>query len=161
MNESFPPGLLTFSGNYADIAELTERAHQIFSNDFISSQPKFLGKQVRTNFLIKEGNKEEGFWHVTTRDYFKDGNRDPEGDRLIRIRWIRACIENYQHSKMCYFAYPEGSGKMRHYFWLKEQNYLVVLEENRTFFSLVTAYIVDRRYMIEDLERKYRQSQQT
>ena len=161
MPNPFPPELLSFAGNYADIAELTERAHQIFSADFVNSQLNFLGKRVRIDFVLKEQNKEQSFWHVTTRDYFKNGNRDPEGDRLVRIRWIKACIENYGHPKICYFVFPEGTGKMRHYFWVKEEKYLVVLEEFKTHFFLVTAYIVDKKHMIADLQRKCEEALQT
>jgi len=149
---SFLPALMEFDGNWANWAPVEDRLHKQFSKDFIERICIFKGKRVEIDFRL-DANKEVSFWHLTTRDYFKTSNRYPEGDRALRIHWIRQVIENYKHTDVSYFCYPEPRN-IRHYFWVKCENYLVILEERKTSFRLVTAYVVDKKYMREDLQRK-------
>jgi hypothetical protein len=130
--------------------------HNNFTEDFLRSPFIFLGKPIAIDFTLEEG-REKTFWHVITRDITKTGNREAELQRAVRVHWIGPILENYAHPNVTYFRYPEGSGRLRYYFWLRSDNYLVILEETARRFFLVTAYVVDKKHMINDIERKYSQ----
>jgi len=148
----FPPEIKTF--NWTDYKAIVEEQYQIFCNDFITSTVMFQGKPIVIKPQPTTDGKEDCFWHVVSRDFDGSGTRDADGQRVARVHWLRAIVENFDHPTVTYFTYQTAKGRYRHYFWLKESSYLLILEEGAKRYYIVTAYIVDKKYMIEDLTKR-------
>ncbi len=148
----FPP-LVDFDGNWSNWSKVEDQIYQIFKADFVERQPTFTERLIKINFVLDE-NRELDFWHMTTRDYAKDGNRSPELQRAVRIRWIRFVIEYFKHPEIDYYQYLEGNGRVRHYFWVPTRNYIVILEATKTAYVFRTAHVVDKEHQRKDFERK-------
>lgn len=138
--------------------------YDIFKKDFISSHPRFEGKQVNIRKIPIEYGKEEAFFHVTCQDYSKTGERVPDFKRCERIRWVRSFIENYncdptgcpECSGVKVWREPYGS-KERVHILLEEERYVVVLEIREEYCLLITAFYFDQDHRLRKaLERYYR-----
>lgn len=98
-----------------------------------------------------DDDKEEGFWHVVSRDVA--GARIPDPDRARRMPWIADMLDGTAPG-LSRWRYTEGSGKVRQYYWLEQESYVLILEEERRVTALVTAFFVDKTWAEEDLARK-------
>lgn len=151
----FLPPAKQFSNNWADWADFLKGQHQIFTSDILQGGLTFKEKKICVNFTIDDGY-EETFWHITTRNKFGDGSRDPDPARAALVHWIKPVIVNFEKEGIRYWSYLEGSsGKVRHYFQVLSRNYLVILEEKKKSHFLITAYVVDEAYMLKDLNNKF------
>ena len=133
-----------------------EKLREIFFQDFINTNPLFDGKRVALY------NKEESFWHITTQDYDKNSNRQPDEERCKRIKWIRKFIENFDCNKIECADYCKGMkvwieyGKRNRIFILLEEvKFVVILEERTDRFYLITAYYIDQEHTLKKLNQKY------
>lgn len=81
--------------NWADFASYEEKLYQIFSMDFIQTQPQFKNKPVIIRRHPMVDDREQTFFHVITKDDSSKNDRFLDPKRCERIRWIRAFIENY------------------------------------------------------------------
>ena len=72
---------------------------------------------------------EEGFWHLVTRDDKETGERLLETPRAKRLAWCRATIDHCGEAEVLVFDYLEGNGKVRTYLWVKDCDYVVILEK--------------------------------
>ncbi|MBI9014061.1 MAG: hypothetical protein JEZ08_17635 [Clostridiales bacterium] len=124
-----------------------------FTNERVSfkRKPEYLGK-------------DESFYHMTCRKFEVDKRtgeileRDPDPERMIRIRWSRAIIENHLCNNGCcmepyYWTKVFKNGNLRHKIY-KDQ-YLVILEEREDYFLFVTGYYVDD-YRVKRLLQEYK-----
>lgn len=144
--------------------------YSIFKNDFIDGFPTYNGKPVMIRTDPRYDNKEEGFWHLTCRDYsHKSGrpeDRDPDLDRCRRIRWPKAFIENNElcssddvddcNGVMVWKAFHKTKGrpKERVKLFLEEEEYLVVLEERGSYYFLITAYRICEPHALDSVKRE-------
>ena len=117
-------------------AKYEKMIYNIFIGDFITDVPQFKGKDIRIREYPRIDGKEESFYHVTCKDYFKTMERNPDLRRCERIRWVRAFIENYNcNPKLCedcegVKAWCETyKGRRRIHFLLEEEKYMVVIEK--------------------------------
>ena len=85
---------LVICENWAKFDEYDEIIYKIFKRDFIDSKPLYENKEVLIRKEPVVNNKEQVFFHVTSKDYNKDGERCPDPRRCERIKWIRRFIEN-------------------------------------------------------------------
>lgn len=149
---SWLPAPLTYTGNWDDFLRET---YSVFENDFKSyPRPTFTGLAIFHDKRVIDSDKEEGFWHLASRIDRKTGQRLPDKERMQRIPWVKAIIENAHDESVTVFDYLEGSRKTRTYLWLRNQDYVVILEKKRNVALLVTAYIIDNDYTRRKLERK-------
>lgn len=148
--------------NWAEFSSYEETIYQVFSSDFITTQPEFEKKPVNIRRQPLVGNREQAFFHVTSKEYTTQTERCPDPKRCERIRWIRAFIENYA----CDPANCEGcSGikvwaepfKMytRVHILSEEENYMVIVERRETYNLLITAYYFDYPHALEKQLKKY------
>lgn len=101
---------------------------------------------------------EESFWHMVTRSETKCGNRFPDFRRAERLRWCLPVIINFQEPQVTWWRYDHLDGKgIRTYLWLKDLDYLVILEERikRRHVYLHTAFHVDGPSMRRSIQNKY------
>lgn len=151
---SFLPEIIRFTGDWDAFVAL---AYRVFKVDFLDSSPRFHGHRVSVNRSKKDGSSmEEGFWHLITRDDKKLKERLPDFPRAERITWARPLIENHSTTDMDCWRYLEGNGRVRHYLYAKEVDYLVILEESPKSFFLVTGFYVDSDWKRRELESKKR-----
>ena len=65
-------------------------------------------------------------------------------------------IENHMDPQILYFHKPHKQ-KIRHYFWAKEENYIVIIQEEKRFqYFLITAFIVDDPTYYKRYEQDYK-----
>ncbi len=96
----------------------------------------------------------EKFVHLVTRKINR--NREFRPERANRIHWIKPILENHNDQRITYFKFREYDNSIRDYFWYKTKDYLVVLEQVKSEYILITGFCVDRRNK-RYFERKERQ----
>lgn len=148
----FLPSAAVFS--WDKYYELIEDQYKIFVRDFITGTVEFKGKPIVIKPQPTFDGKEDAFWHVVTRTSDVTGLREADGERAARVHWIKHIILNFDNECVTYFIHPSHREVDRHYFWLRDHNYLVILEESKKRFYIVTAYVVDQLNAVSDLERK-------
>lgn len=135
----------------------------IFEEDFINSSPLFEGRTILWDDRILDGQYEEGFWHLITKDEYTNGRAtgirlfDPR--RAERLPWCAPTITNSIDPAVKVWKYREGSGRLRTYLWLDQFDYVVVLEirtqRRGEVAFLFTAYHVDGASTRKKLYNKY------
>lgn len=153
---------LEYCDNLSQWAEYEEMIYDIFIDDFITDVPQFRDKDIKIREYPRIDGKEESFYHVTCKDYFKTMERNPDLRRCERIRWVRAFIENYNcDPTLCEDC--EGvkvwcetyKGKKRIHFLLVEEKYMVVIEKRPNYYQLITAFYFDYDNALEKKLKHY------
>ena len=135
-----------------------ESLYSFFRKLYFDNPLFFLEIIVRFRHNPKVNNKEEVFYHLTCKDYQYEGNRSPDPQRIIRIKWTRAFVENHVcyddccSSKPLYWKKMNGN-KLRHKIFYK--NFLVILEEREKYFLLITGYYIEEEYYRRGLIKEY------
>ena len=147
----------------ANYSAYLEELYAIFKRDFIDSQPTYDNAIVDVRRTPYDKGKEDGFWHVTCKDYHTGGQRNADLRRCERIGWIRPTIENCDCHKWC----SDCSGVLvwrepykdtfRIHFLLKDERYLVIIEPRRTYYVLITAFYIedDNEYYLRKQLNQY------
>ena len=152
-NNCWLPQRVFFEDYNNDWAKYEEELYKIFVNDFITTRPMFESKQVNIRKKPIEHGKEEAFFHVTCKDYFKNRERVPDFRRCERIKWVKSFIENYQcDPTQCYKCYgvkvwsEPYKSKTRVHLFLEEEKYMVVLERRNRYYLLITAFYLEHEH---------------
>ncbi|MBA4092053.1 MAG: hypothetical protein C0494_15885 [Sphingobium sp.] len=132
-------------------AEVLDRLYACFRSIFFSD-PRLLadGRLLTCDGRRLDDDKEEGFWHIVSKD--SGGERLPDFDRARCIPWIPAMLDGSAPG-ISRWRYQEGSGAIRQYYWLEAECYVLILQESKHVTSLVTAYYVEG-WKVKDLERR-------
>lgn len=154
--------------NWADFASYEEKLYQIFSMDFIQTQPQFKNKPVIIRRHPMVDDREQTFFHVITKDDSSKNDRFLDPKRCERIRWIRAFIENYDCdptkceacSGIKVWDEPYKANK-RVFILSEEEKYMVILERRERYNMLITAYYLDYPHSLEKQLKKYNYYQKT
>jgi len=126
-----------------------------FHTDFIQSSPVFQGLTVYVTKQLVKG-KERGFWHCIQEGLVEE-KRTPDFRRCERITWIKAIIENANDPKIKKWQKQKGR-HIRQLLWLEEVEYLVILENRKTHWLLITAYCTTREHTKNKLRKEYESS---
>lgn len=131
--------------------------NQLFKSQFIDNSVYFQGKKVvvkgyscnpeKDNLPAHFANYYEKFVHIITRKSDdKRGNKKRifRAERANRIHWIKPILENHDDPLISTFSFLEYNGRMRDYFWYKEKNYMVVIEEITKDYMLITGFCIDK-----------------
>lgn len=150
------PNLILIADADGEWGRYCEMVYGRFVQDFLSSQPTFMGKHIRCRRDPIYDNKEAGFWHCVSegRDEL---TRTPDFRRCERIGWARAVIENASDPKVDVWIRRNG-GENRIHFWYNEE-YLVVLGERGRTYQLITAFCTEYGHSIRN-RRKERAANQ-
>ena len=147
--------------NWGKFEEYDELLYLIFKRDFIESKPLYENKEVviRKHPLVND--KEQTFFHVTSKDYNENRERYPDPRRCERIEWIRKFIENdfcVDECNLCnglkIWEEPYKTNQ-RIYLLFEEERYIVIIERRENYCLLVTAYYLDYDHAMEKLIKKY------
>ncbi|MBE5767526.1 MAG: hypothetical protein IKM26_01840 [Clostridia bacterium] len=154
--------------NWAEFSTYEQLIYSIFKRDFIDSCPSFESKPVNIRREPKVDNREQAFFHVTSREYKAGEERMPDNKRCERIKWIRAFIEHYDCDPcLCescegikVWEEPKGNNH-RILLYFEEEDYVVVLERRDRYVLLITAYYVDYSHTKKNLLKRYNQYNKT
>ncbi len=131
----------------------------IFVRDFIDSNVLFRGNVVDPT--PKEGKDTMAvlFDHLTKKDYEKNGHREYDRNRSIRLHWVKHHISERTPNKVIVFSVNDPSG-IRTYIFDQTESYVVVLEprkrQDSKSYYLITAYFLSDKGNYEKLMRKYK-----
>ena len=146
------------NSEYADWDKFLEEVYRIFKRDFLEGDTlSYRSAPVIINSELERG-KEKTFWHLTHRtEKGKRWGRRKIRDvrRAERLPWIRPIITNHADKDILDFDYFEGQGILRTYLWLRNWDFVVILESLNGCYLLITAYSVDYAGQKEGLEKKY------
>ena len=134
--------------------EVRDRLYACFCEIFFCDPlPVIQGRLLTVDGRRLEDNLEEGFWHVISRG--PPGQRLPDFNRARRMSWIPSMLDGTAPG-LSRWRYPQGSGIQRQYYWLEEDQYVLILEETKRprVLALVTAFFVDKAWEARDLTQK-------
>ncbi|MDN5881406.1 MAG: hypothetical protein L0H75_06525 [Nitrosospira sp.] len=164
------PNSIPFSGDWDTFIRAL---YIVFDRDFKKCFPRYRTFPVWHNRRVDRADKfgfEEGFWHLVTRDerVFNCATRRNEKERLpdlgraSRVPWVRPIIEHEDDPAVLAWDFDEEAGGakvVRSYIWLKEQDYVVVLERQRKtrgdIFLLITSFHITYEAKRRDLQKRY------
>ena len=133
--------------------------YAVFDRDFRQGMPRFQGQPVWWDRKVAPGEKyEDGFWHLITREDPRAG-RVPDFRRAERLPWCGPLLLNEAKPEVLVWNYKEGDGQIRTYVWLRDFDYVAILQRRTTrkghVMFLITAYYVDGNATRKNLERKH------
>ena len=113
---------------------------------------------IYNNRVLPDGcNKEEGFWHVVSKEDRGSGERLIDYRRAERLPWARPTMESPERSELKVFDYDHGTKDIgvRRYIWLAKYDYVLILQKKKKALFWITAYYVDSEGRRRDLSRRY------
>jgi hypothetical protein len=137
--------LITLEECDGDSEKYIEKLFEIFKKDFIDSRPTFKNKPVLFDKKL-DGDKPNTFVHITTEDDVTTKQRILSMRRCERIGWIRAIIENANDPAVLVWQKKQATSERfttRTYLFLEQENFLVVLQEIKFGYFVITAIYVD------------------
>ncbi len=150
------PALLPFDWNA--YAESVERAYAVFRRDFeeARSRPRFLSREMRLKWHPPFEGKSATFWHFVTEGK-DEQSRTPNRDRIERIAWPRAVIENaHDETRVRRWLAVKNNDKRWH-LAVADFSYLVVLADRGDYLLPWTAFTVDADHQRSKLQRAWRE----
>jgi len=157
-NPPWLPDILELNGEWDTIIN---RLFLIFKRDFHQKRPYFQGSPVWWNNRILPGEKyEEGFWHLITRTDSIKRERLFDIRRAERLPWCNPII-TYSHEDkyILIWDYKESKERIRTYLWLKDFDYVIILEKKEkrvgTVAYLITAFYIDGSSSRKKIQRKF------
>ncbi len=151
---------LLYKESYESDNKYLERLYKIFEESFKRSQPIFKGEQVGCRKNPITHGYEEGFFHLTHRDYKNAPFQDRGIDyfRCERFEWIKKIIENYNCTDSCCTHIKVWEEKKKTYLLFEEVKYVVILEKRKGYYVVVTAFYIDYNHTMNKLLNKYKKS---
>lgn len=148
------PPIKPLKGDWGqDVNEL----YEIFLSSFIEDNCYFHGKLIWPNKNKIDGEREEGFWHLITREDYNRRERYPDYRRAERLGWVRPLIENSEDQRVKTFDWLHNGKTRRTHIWLEECDFIIILEEFRKggAMHLITAYHLDDDYQRNKFLKRY------
>lgn len=150
----------------------SELYRNVFVRDFIDSNPRFNNKPVHIRKEPMNGCWEHGFIHMTHNTYSHKSadlnDRFPDFRRSERLSWVKYIINDYLRStqnncpRSIYWE-ELYRGYVRPHLMVYDDDYdaafLVVLEERKNEYFIITSFYLEKPWQIEKRERKYEQYQ--
>jgi hypothetical protein len=138
--------------------EVIEAAYKVFRKDFFEDTVcHFRSCPICMNEM-KERGKEKSFWHLVQKTeigkpYSRRGI--PDLQRAVRLPWVRPIIVNSDEPEITQWDFYEGSGVVRTYLWLKDWDFVVIIEKLEDKYMLITAFHIDFSREKNQLQQKY------
>lgn len=152
----FLPPILALGGTWE---EILERLYAVFCSDFKKGAVYHQGMRIiYDGRVLPDGHdKEEGFWHVVSKEDRISRERLLDYRRAERLPWARPTMENPERNEIKVFDYDHGVKDIgvRRYIWLAQYDYVLVLQQKKKALFWVTAYYVDSEGRRRDLKKRY------
>lgn len=149
------PARLSLEGTFKQIIGLL---YDIFVKDFKKTSLWFRERRVTIHPEKWDKHYEMAFWHIISKQLTRDSEeRVIDSERASRLPWCRPVIANSEDSRILVWDYREGRGQVRAYIWLREFDYVVILEKKKIkpTAQLVTAFHIEGDAWRRTLARKY------
>lgn len=142
-----------------DIMAYLNQLWTYFREDFIESKPSFNGAPVGLMRAQSPDGKHQTFWHVVQTDNEGDGHRLYDPERASRVRWIRSLIEaaGRPDTNILCWVKKDRRGSRIH-LTPPDLSYVVVIEERKGYYLLVTAYVVSYENRRDKIRRYLREN---
>lgn len=143
--------------------EYEDKLYCIFREMYLDSNIYYQRKPIKYRYVPKINDKEESFYHCTCKNYVKIEEREPDPNRMIRIKWIKYFIENYDckfdccNNKPLRWIEQYKNKNYRHYIYFKR--YLVILEERENYCLLISGFYVDEEYYHHGLIKRFKKAE--
>jgi len=143
--------------------EYEDMLYIIFKDTYLNARLSYKNKIIKYRYNPRINDKEESFYHCTCKNYVKIEDREPDPNRMIRIKWIKAFIENYNCKFDCCENKPLNwielykNRNYRHYIYF--ERYLVILEERENYYLLISGFYVDKEYYHCGLIKRYKKAE--
>lgn len=127
--------------------EAVSSLYRIFSENFKHTGCSLRSLPVRWDGRILPGELyEEVFWHLISRKNKRTGERSFDARRAERLPWCKPLVSHADDDAVTSWR-DRVRSRVRTFIWLREYDYVVVLEEasrrTGTFAFLITAYYVE------------------
>jgi hypothetical protein len=152
----FLPELAETDGAWGEVCAAL---YAVYDADFRTGAILHQGLRVhRDRRVLDDGDgKEECFWHLITGHDNAAGERVFEPDRAKRLPWVKPLIVASACPELLVFDRRE-SKRLRRYLWLKDHDFVVILERKKDIYYLVTAYAITYRSTRHKMERRAKQA---
>jgi hypothetical protein len=146
------PDLILLADFGGDWSRYLEAVYAVFRWDFIEGTAYFRGEPVRVGTQLLD-LKERTFWHLTSEGDV-EADRIPDLRRCERIGWVRAIID--REGDPAVWSWPNAHHRnLRQVLWLRQEDFVVIVEKRPGCWWLWTAYQTTRRHTREKLEQEY------
>lgn len=128
--------------NFADVAALEAAAWAVFQRDFANS-PRFRGENVVVSSQAHPANPARSFtyWHCITEGTPERTRTDAIPDRMERIPWACAVIENEACPASSIKVWSNQRDDSTHVcIWFDRINYIIILAMTKSGYLLKTTY---------------------
>lgn len=150
------PDMLSIGGEPSEIFKML---YQVFCRDFKDSPCLFRTCPVWYDRRKIDGEYEEGFWHLITREDEETGERLLDTRRAERLPWCGPSIRNSFDPILKVWNYLEGKNRINTYIWLEKFDYVIILQKKEhrigTVYFMVTAYYIDGSRTKKQLQNKF------
>jgi len=156
------PPMASIDGEWQKVLTMLYR---IFEHDFRKASPTFEGRPVWWDRrVLGDEEYEEGFWHLISRLDATTQTRLLDPRRAERLPWCAPTLTNSRDRTVTVWDYEEPNGRARTYLWLRDWDYVIVLEKRSQRLGeiafLVTAYHVDGESRRRNLSARYAKRKQ-
>jgi hypothetical protein len=150
------PPIVSVSGRWSKVVKTL---YAIFDQDFRKDGCIFDGRPVWWDRRKVDSPYDEGFWHLITKFDRVEDDRLLDPRRAERLPWCKPTVEHNGDPAVLVWDYEEGNSTRRTYVWLKDRDYVVLLDKKcvgkRNVAFLITAYYVGGSSTRANLTRKY------
>jgi hypothetical protein len=129
-----------------------------FERDFVNNPFQLDGLNVKV--VLKQSatpgyeGYPETFVHLITRKV-QSNRRMFDRHRANKIHWIRCILENRGEEEIIFFQYPEDDGKLRDYYWYKDEGFLVIMQKIAPNCLVITSFHIDNQRNEEYYRKRY------
>jgi hypothetical protein len=135
------------------------RLYDVFAEDFKRTGCTLHGRPVWWDGLRPGELYEEGFWHLVSRVNKRSGERKFDSRRAERLPWCKPIIAHADDPAVTTWSNCEGKRRIRTRLWLREHDYVVVLERRLMrvgeVMFVVTAFYVEGESTRRDLRKRF------
>ncbi len=149
---------------YNNNLDFISAVEEAFKNDFVRNITYFNSIRIGIKkYPIESSGESSTFWHITTST-----SRNIDGKeirkrcpmRCERIKWPKAIFENDSDLIKVWRENNPGKKRIIFYFQLsiaipKEQDYIVILDDRKTYFLLWTTYCFNNQIKSNSFIKRY------
>ncbi len=150
------PDLVSFPN--CKMVEYEDKLYSFYTDDFIKAKVIFQKVPLYIRKYPMIDSKEYTFWHIIQeRVLDKNGNicaEGPDFKRCERIRWPKPILEHVDSDGNIKIWKNHRKNKIHICIWFNDE-YLIILKENKPFNAFITGYPTFEYNRIKDLEREY------
>lgn len=143
--------------NFLTDEDFIEALYIYFTQDFISTKPKFQNQELMLKRFPLRNNKEATFYHITTIGK-NEKNRKLDIPRAERLRWIKPLIESNDPILKIWENNHKNENNILIYY--EQENFLIVLRKRKNGIIFWTSFYTSKNYK-KDLLKEYNNYQKT